>query len=295
MINIGIFNKEDRVLKIIGEELIKEHYKDLNFFFITEDKYLKGDYIVAFKEDAPFVKEGQGIFLSESIGDKDDIFFYQGKEVIKEEILRRIGRDVNIKEQLKLIGVENLIKPYNSTIFSYYLAEYLSSFKAKVCWLSLNCYFPFEYFFPMEGSGLTKAKYYWQNKEELNNRLVKSHGDFYYLENDLYPEDLENTSLEFYLALKDFLKDLNFDYLVLDNYPIFLKPELDYQLVLKTAANGLEERIWQERRSDPGKSILVEGGDISYGSFYSLKKNRLSFNYQNEEHLLWKGILKTQF
>ena len=94
--DIGILKRQDRILKAIGEELIREKYENLNFYFITNEKYLAGDYIIAFEENESLIGEEKGIFLSKSHEDENKIFFYQGKEAIKEKISRKLGE---IKKQ----------------------------------------------------------------------------------------------------------------------------------------------------------------------------------------------------
>lgn len=174
IVDIGILKRQDRILKAIGEELIREKYENLNFYFITDEKYLTGDYIIVFKEDENLIGNVKGIFLSKRAEDENKIFFYQSNEAIKEKILRKLWEIKKTGKTLKLIATISLIKRYSSTIFSYFLAKYLGDMKYKVCWLPLNYAFHYEYLlWSSDCSGLLKALYYFENRERIRESVTK--------------------------------------------------------------------------------------------------------------------------
>lgn len=292
IVSIGIFNKkEDRILRKIGEELIKEKYDNLNFYFITDERFIKGDYIIAFKEDEVLLEDRKGIYLTDSREEDDNIFFYQGKEKIKKEILKKLGGVENKGERLKIIGVRNNIKKYNGTIFSYFLGEYLGD---KACWLSLNYLFPYKLLLTNSNSiGLLKALYYFENNEEIKSSVVKEEKNFFYIENDLKRKEKLLGEYKFFKKIISLLEKLNFRYLILESFPLSIINNLDYLIVQNSKENLIEEEILKLEEKVDG--VYIYGKDINIGEFYNIKNNKIVFNYKGEECNRWKEILKKQF
>lgn len=295
--DIGVLKRQDRILKTIGEELMREKYENLNFYFITDEKYLAGDYIIAFEEDESLIGDEKGIFLSKRAEDGNKIFFYQGKEAIKEEILRKLGEIKKISKALKLVAAISSIKRYSGTIFSYFLAKYLGDMKYKVCWLPLNYAFPYEYLLKgSDYSGLLKALYYFENRERIGESVIKKEGSFNYIGNDLKTADFKSIQTEFWREIKELLEALDYDYLILDSCPSFFLSQLEGLISLAPFGNPIEEEIFKrEERLDDRKLFYLRGKDITYGNFYTLKENKIVFNGEREEYISWKKILKNQF
>lgn len=304
MINIGIFTKGDRILRLIGEELIRERHPDLNIFFVSDPDFLDGDFVVALKREYPETAGGQPVLLTEHPED-EGIFFFQNKERIKEQILESVlGRDgrggrLGERTRLRRFRILGLADDVGSTVFGHFLARELAGDGRRVCFLSLNPFFPFGCIDAgKRGPGLLKALYYRKNGQQLHPGILQSSPEHQYhvLAMDLNFEEfgeLDGALLEESAAM---LEADGFDDLVLD-YPraalhlagasggrdgigLVLEPPSGDPLALQTL-NGLLQ-------CHPGLKIDARGPGIPW----FLKGGRLEIEDGSGEVMTWKKIFR---
>lgn len=297
MIDVGILDSGDMALRWIGEELIREKHKGVNFFFIGNTELVEGDYIIAFKRDKNLISRGEPIILTE---DKDDegVFIYQAKGKIKSDILKFFSKE-NIGEELKVITGLSPFNQSEGTIFNHFLASEIAAAGYKVCYLSINVTFPYRYLnWADENKGLLKAIYYHDNDEPLNPGILSNNieSKYQYVNLDINISELNCISKELLLKIKTMIESLNFKYLIIDYGNLSFNPGIfihKYHFYLRIIRNELDKVrndifINQCNCSNYLDSFEIESMDY----LYSLKNNRLRLNYEKEEIILWKRSLR---
>ena len=307
MINVGIYTKEDKILRTIGEELIRERHQGLNIYLITNPDFLSGDYVVARLEDGAEITKGSPVYLTEDLKE-EGIFLFQSKEKIKEQILTAVygGKGVQrAKNKIRLIQVLAFSSEHTSTVFSHFLASELGGEGRKVCFLSLNLFFPFNCIYPQAGGkGLLKALYYQKNGQEVNPGILNYSEEYRYhfIGNDLNFDEFKELNPLMIDELTRLLEREGFDDLVLD----YSREGLD---LLRSSARQGDLNLLMGADDDPLSAgqeegilgslpelkIHSRGPLITRDRSYTLKGGRLEQIHGSEEMMIWKGILKEKY
>ncbi|MDD2370980.1 MAG: hypothetical protein PHQ32_03145 [Firmicutes bacterium] len=299
IVEVGIFTDGDLFIKSIGEELIKENHKNINFSFFDEQSLIEPDYLILNYKNKGKVNKCNAIFLSENFND-GGIFLFQAKGKIKKEILNIIRAEDMVNEFEVISG----ISPYNlayATLFNHFLASRLSKEGLKVCFLSLNINFPYKYLgWNLDNKGLLKAIYYYQNKEKFNPGIISKHqsDNYYFVEMDLKINEVDGISEDFIKMLLEFFKTEEFRYVVFD-YGIFywqISNFSDSIFYLQNNQNTLLREMENNNLSNmntftnQGRNEIIEIDDLD--NVYVIKNGKLSFNCEMEDIKGWKRSLK---
>lgn len=296
MIDVEIYDCGDLVIRNIGEELIKENHKNINFYFISEPHLGEGGYTIVSDKNKKVLGSNNMIILTES-KDENGIFLYQAKAKIKAEILKIVGQD----EKVQKMDIVACVSPYNmsaATIFNHYIACELASSGNKVCMLSLNVDFPFKSIGWDKGSkGLLKAMYYYNNQENFNPGIIsfQASDGYHYIEMDIKGDEIDDISKEFIDNLIKFLDIQNFRYLVLD-YGFFywrVRELEDYLYFLHCEDSSINMEMEKKHignMNNIGKVEIIEMGQLDKMIF--LKNGLIRFNRDREELILWRKTLK---
>ena len=307
MINIGIYTKDDKILRTIGEELIRERHQGLNFYLVTHQDFLSGDLIVARREDGAEISAGRPVYLTEDLRE-EGIFLFQSKEKIKEQILSAVYGEKGmqrVKSRIRLIQALTFADEYTSTVFSHLLATELAGEGRKVCFISLNLFFPFGCIHSQAGNnGLLKALYYQKNGQEINLGIISFSEEFryHYIGNDLNFDEFKEMNPLVIEEIAGVLEREGFDDLVLDYSREGLEllrnsaRRGDLNLLLGVADDPLsgcqEEGLLATL---PELVIHARGPLVTRDRSYSYKGGRLEQIQGSEEMVIWKGILKEKY
>ena len=300
VIDVEIMDCGDLVIRNIGEELIKENHKNINFYFISEPGLYDKGYTIVSQKNKEGVKNSNKIILTEEKGEKG-IFLYQAKAKIKAEILKIVACEENGEKMEVVSG----ISPYNliqGTLFNHFVACDLAREGFKVCFLSLNIDFPFRSIgWDTGNKGLLKALYYFNNQENFNPGIISRNvsGNYDYLEVDIKGEEVLDISTNFILMLIDFLESQNYRYLVFDygfQY-IQLKNLEDYLFFLKSPDAGsgcgltleMENNFTENMKAKVDLEIIEA---VQLDRIINFKNEKIRFNYDREESNLWKRSLR---
>lgn len=300
VIDVEIFDCGDLVIRNIGEELIRENHKNINFYFISEPGFGDKGYTIVSQKNKDGVRNINKIVLTEE-KNENGIFLYQAKAKIKAEILKIVAQDGN-GEKMEIVAG---ISPYNlslGTIFNHFLACELARNGNKVCILSLNIDFPFRCIGWDSGNkGLLKALYYFNNQEKFNPGIISQHNydNYDYVEVDIKGEEVKDISENLIISLFDFLKTQNYRYLVLDYGALYLqlKNLEDYLFFLKSSESSSDGGLNLEMENNFISNMKMTGNmeiieSVQVEKVFSFKNGKIKFSYDREESNLWKRNLK---
>lgn len=299
IVEVGILADGDLIIKAIGEELIRENHNNINFYFLNELVPTETDYVILNYSNKEKLEIENSIFLCEDINE-NGIFLFQAKAKIKTEILSIIGEE-KITSNFKVISG---ISPYDllsGTIFNHFIASELGKEGFKVCFISLNISFPFNYLdCELGNKGLVKALYYYQNGEDFNPGIISQHGSdkYSYIETDLKINELESISIDFLEKLLSFLKIQNYNYVVMDLGIFNWKfPNISNHIFyLQNKENSILEEMEEEylgylKKFNNGRSLeIIQLGNLENIVF--IKKDKISYKNNMEEIGYWKRSLK---
>ncbi len=298
-IDVGILADGDLIIKAIGEELIRENHKDINFYFLKDLVSNEADFIILNHNNREKMANDNFIYLCESVNESG-IFLFQGKAKIKKEILNIIGKE-NLKDEFEVVSG---ISPFNlvgATLFNQFIARELAVEGFKVCLISLNITFPFKYFgWNMENKGLLKAIYYYQNNDDFNPGIISQHesDNYSFIEMDIKVNESNSISKDFIQKLLSFLKGQNYKYIVLD-YGIFhwqFPNCSDNIFYLQNKNNSLLEEMdknYLENLNKVNSKVNLEFIRIeSLENIFTIKNEKIRFNKEMEDLDNWKKSLK---
>lgn len=296
MIDVAIYDNGDFVIRNIGEELIRENHKNINFYFISEFGLEKNNYTILSERNKLHIKNSKMILLTQEKS-KEGIFLYQSKARIKTEILNIVGEEIG-SPRMEIVSA---ISPYNlyaATISSHFIARELSNNDKKVCMLSFNIDFPFHTIGWDRGKkGLLKAIYYYSNSEEFNPGFINqnSRNQYHYIEMDIKKEEIYQITDIFLDSLMKFLETQSYRYVVLDYGILYwqLKHIIDYLYFIQIESSSLEMDM--NKKHLIGINNLSNLENIILGQIdkiFSLKNGEIKFNKDREELILWKRNLK---
>ena len=296
VIDVGIYDGGDSVIRNIGEELIRENQKNINFHFISEFGLERIDYTILSEKNKDSLKNTKVILLTEEEG-KDGIFLYQTKARIKAEILNIIGEEM-VGSKMEIVAV---ISPYSlafATISSHFLAREISNNQKKVCMLSFNIDFPYQTIGWEKGKkGLLKAIYYYSNQESFNPGIINrnSSNQYHYIEMDINREEILHITDVFLENIMKFLETQGYRYVVLDYGVLYwrLKHHMDYLYFIQIESNSLEMDMDKNHIMNINKPSNFESIKLGHpDKIFSLKNGEIKFNKDREELTLWKRNLK---
>lgn len=296
MIDVAIYDNGDFVIRNIGEELIRENHKNINFYFISEFGLEKNNYTILSEGNKLHIKNSKMILLTQEKS-KEGIFLYQSKARIKTEILNIVGEEIG-RPRMEIVAA---ISPYNlyaATISSHFIARELSNNDKKVCMLSFNIDFPFHTIGWDRGKkGLLKAIYYYSNREEFNPGFINqnSKNQYHYIEMDIKKEEIHQITDMFLDSLMKFLETQSYRYVVLDYGILYwqLKHIIDYLYFIQIENSSLEMDM--NKKHLIGINNLSNFENIILGQIdkiFSVKNGEIKFNKDREELILWKRNLK---
>lgn len=295
VIDVEIYDCGDLVIRNIGEELIKENHKNINFYFISELSLGESGYTIVSDKNKEVTRKSNTIVLTEE-KDEEGIFLYQAKAKIKAEILKIVGQ-VETGVKMEIIAV---VSPYNvlsATIFNHYIARELGSDGSKVCMLSFNIDFPFKCIGWNSGNkGLLKALYYYNNQENFNPGII-SYNDsdqYHYIEMDIKGDEINELTNIFINHLMKFLETQKYRYIVFDYGVLYWKiKEIEdylYYIQIEGGALNLEmDKIHIDSMKNSGVEV-IELGQLD--KIISIKNGLVKFNKDREELILWKRSLR---
>lgn len=300
VIDVEIMDCGDLVIRNIGEELIRENHKNINFYFISEPGLYDKGYTIVSEKNKEGVRNSNKIVLTEEKGEKG-IFLYQAKAKIKAEILKIVAYEENC-EKLEVVSG---ISPYNllqGTLFNHFIACDLAREGFKVCFLSLNIDFPFSSIgWDTGNKGLLKALYYFNNQDNFNQGIISRNvsGNYDYVEVDIKGEEVLDISTNFIVMLIDFLAAQKYRYLIFDygfQY-IQLKDLEDHLFFIKSPDAGLGcgltlkmENNFADNIKPKGNMEIIEA--VQLDRMITFKNGKIKFNYDREESNLWKRSLR---
>lgn len=296
MIDVAIYDNGDFVIRNIGEELIRENHKNINFYFISEFGLEKNNYTILSERNKLHIKNSKMILLTQEKS-KEGIFLYQSKARIKTEILNIVGEEIG-RPRMEIVAA---ISPYNlyaATISSHFIARELSNNDKKVCMLSFNIDFPFHTIGWDRGKkGLLKAIYYYSNSEEFNPGFINqnSRNQYHYIEMDIKKEEIYQITDIFLDSLMKFFETQSYRYVVLDYGILYwqLKHIIDYLYFIQIESSSLEMDM--NKKHLIGINNLSNFENIILGQIdkiFSVKNGEIKFNKDREELILWKRNLK---
>lgn len=296
VIDVAIYDNGDFVIRNIGEELIRENHKNINFYFISEFGLEKNNYTILSEGNKLHIKNSKMILLTQEKS-KEGIFLYQSKARIKTEILNIVGEEIG-RPRMEIVAA---ISPYNlyaATISSHFIARELSNNDKKVCMLSFNIDFPFHTIGWDRGKkGLLKAIYYYSNREEFNPGFINqnSKNQYHYIEMDIKKEEIHQITDMFLDSLMKFLETQSYRYVVLDYGILYwqLKHIIDYLYFIQIENSSLEMDM--NKKHLIGINNLSNFENIILGQIdkiFSVKNGEIKFNKDREELILWKRNLK---
>lgn len=295
MIDVEIYDCGDLVIRNIGEELIRENHKNINFYFISEMGLGESGYTIVSDKNKEVTRKSNTIVLTEK-KDYDGVFLYQAKAKIKAEILKIVGQEESgIK--MEIIAV---ISPYNmvsATILNHFIAKELGCEGSKVCMLSFNIDFPFKCIGWNAGNkGLLKALYYYNNQENFNPVII-SHNDsdqYHYIEMDIKGDEIDELTHVFVNHLIKFLENQNYRYLVLDYGVLYwkIKEIEDYLYYIQNESGGLNLEMDKIHIASLKNKVaeVIQLGHLD--KIISIKNGLIKFNKDREELILWKRSLR---
>lgn len=298
MIDVEIYDCGNWVIRNIGEELIKENHKNINFYFISELGFGESGYTILSAKEKKILKNGNMIILTEE-KDQEGIFLYQAKAKIKSEILKIVGHEVQ-DSKMEIVAA---VSPYNlsgATISNHFLAKELAGEGNKVCMLSFNIDFPYKCIGWNTGNkGLLKALYYYNNQEKFNPGIV-SHNDsdlYDYIDMDIKGDEINDLTNDFTNHLMKFLETQFYRYLVLDYGVLYWKLNRveDYSYFLQFENSGIIREMDKRHlisKGNIGRLEIIELGQLD--KIISMKNGQIKFNKDREELAIWKRSLRTK-
>lgn len=296
MVDVEIYDCGDFVIRNIGEELIKEKHKNINFYFISEFGLEKNNYIILSEKNKHIPINSKMIILTEEKS-KEGIFLYQSKAKIKTEILKIVGQEIK-RPKMEIVAA---ISPYNlstATIANHFIARELSNDDEKVCMVSFNIDFPFESIsWNLGKKGLLKAMYYYSNQEDFNPGIISDNSidHYHYIEMDIKEEEINQLTDIFVDYLIKFLETQNYRYLVLDYGILYwhLKNHMDYLYFIQIENSSLVMDMDTNHLMSISKFSnceVINLGQID--KIFSVKNGKIKFNSDREELIRWKRNLK---
>jgi len=301
IIDVGILADGDMIIKSIGEDLIKDNHKNINFYFLNETVSVDMDYLILNHKNKKTPKNIKCILLCENINDSG-IFLFQAKAKIKTAILNIIGEE-DRKNKFEVISG---ISPYNlagATLFNQFISCELANEGHKICMLSLNINFPYKFLgWDLGNKGLLKAIYYYQNNESFNPGIISHHisEKYHYIEMDININESRDISEDLIKKLLNFLKIQEYRYVVLD-YGIFywqLTKLSDKIFYLQNIGNNLISELENNNLvninnfTDPDSWEIIELEQLE--NIFVIKNERIIFNYDMEELSKWKRSLRSK-
>lgn len=295
MIDVEIYDCGDLVIRNIGEELIRENHKNINFYFIDELGLGISGYTIVSNKNKKALSNSNIIVLTEE-KDDDGIFLYQAKANIKAEILKIIGHGEKDSKMEIVAGVS----PYNlevATISNHFIARELAEEGNKVCMVSFNIDFPFKCIGWNTGNkGLLKALYYYNNQEKFNPGII-SHNSidlYHYIEIDIKGQEVDELTNIFINYLIEFFETQNYRYLVLDYGVLYwkIKKIEDYLYYIQIEGNGINlemDKMHINSMKNDGIEV-IELGELD--KIISIKNGQIKFNKFREELVKWKRSLR---
>lgn len=298
MIDVEIYDCGNFVIRTIGEELIKENNKNINFYFVSDFGLGESNYTILseINKNKFISRKGKMIVLTEEKC-QDGIFLYQSKAKIKAEILKIIGYE----EKRSKLEIISAISPYNlpaATIFNHFIAKELAKDGEKVCMLSFNIDFPFHYIGWNTGNkGLLKALYYFNNKENFNPGIINqcTSNQYHIIEMDIKEDEIHELTNIFINSLMKFLETQNYRYVVLD-YGILYRTfkELEnylYYIQIEGGELNLEmDKKYIFNINNICKVEVIDLGQLDKN--FSIKNGQIRFNKEREELIQWKRSLR---
>lgn len=298
VIDVEIYDCGDFIIRNIGEELIKENHKNINFYFISEFGLSESGYTILSEKNKNEKISGNSkmILLTEKLSE-DGIFLYQSKAIIKAEILEIVG----FEEKRSKMEIVAAISPYNlsaATISNHFIATELAYAGEKVCMLSFNIDFPFHYIgWDTGNKGLLKALYYYNNKDNLNPGIINQNpsNQYHFIEMDIKEEEMHELTNIFIKHLMKFLETQNYRYIVLDYGILYRKfKELENYLYY-IQIEGSETSMEMDKKhilgiNNIGNIELVDLGQLD--KIFSVKNGKIKFNNDREVLIRWKKSLR---
>ncbi|KAF0092309.1 MAG: hypothetical protein FD141_493 [Fusobacteria bacterium] len=295
VIDVEIYDCGDMVIRNIGEELIKENHKNINFYFINEFNLGESGYTIISGKNKKVIRNSKMIILTEE-KDQNGIFLYQAKAKIKAEILKIVGCEEK-DQQMEIIAA---ISPYNlsaATISNHFIARELADEGNKVFMLSFNIDFPFKCIgWNTSNKGLLKALYYHNNQEKFNPGII-SHNiieKYDYIEMDIKSEEINELTDIFIKHLMKFLETQKYRYVVLDYGVLYWKMREieDYLYYIQIEGNLLNSEM-DKMHINSMKKVIVDAIELGQlDNIICIKNGQIKFNKDREELVLWKGSLK---
>jgi DNA-binding PadR family transcriptional regulator len=298
MIDVEIYDCGNFIIRNIGEELIKENKKNINFYFVNDFGLGERDYtILSEKNKNKYISRNCKMIVLTEEKCEEGIFLYQSKAKIKAEILKIIG----CEEKRPKLEILAAISPYNlsaATIFNHYMAKELAKDGEKVCMLSFNIDFPFHYIGWNTGNkGLLKALYYYNNNENFNPGIINqcTGNQYHIIEMDIKEDEIHELTNVFINNLMKFLENQNYRYVVLDYGVLYriLKELENYLYYIQIEGGELD--IEMDRKhiisiNNIGKAEVIDLGQLDKN--FSVKNGQIRFNNEREELIQWKRSLR---
>lgn len=295
VIDVEIYDCGDLVIRNIGEELIRENHKNINFYFISEMGLGESGYTIVSDKNKEVLSKSKTIVLTEN-KEEGGIFLYQAKAKIKAEILKIVGQE-ETNAKMEIIAV---VSPYNmlsATVLNHFIAKELGSDDNKVCMLSFNIDFPFNYIgWNIGNKGLLKSLYYYNNQENFNPGIISQNANdqYHYIEMDIKGNEIDEITNIFINHLIKFLETQNYRYLVLDYGVLYwrVKEIADYLYYILIEDGGLNlemDKIHIDNMKNSGVEVIELG---LLDKIISIKNGLIKFNKDREELILWKRRLR---
>lgn len=297
MIEVEILAGGNEIIRLIGEELIKESSAGLKIDFVEEPSGRTGVFLIIgnkYEEKEKYV-DGRIVLCEEGGG--EGISLLQPKARIKSEILGRLQKEGSRRDMLILSG-NSPYSLWKATVFCHFLAVELAKEGHRVFLLSFNLDFPFESLGWTSGSkGLLKALYYHGIGEDFNPGIVKRHqkSGYDYLEVDIRAEEAGQLTEDFVRRLAAYIGSLGYSHLVLDYgvlYWLFLRLE-DHMYFLKDGNDevpGIMETSHLLTLSAREDVEVVDGENL-----FKMKRNKrgiMNFYLDREGLKSWKNNLR---
>lgn len=214
---VGIYGEKGTYFYLLGEQLLNIlKKKSITASFIEREEEV--DYLILLYKDKERLTEGREkrIYVSE-IDEGGSIFLYQKKDQLVRDILKYIiphgSDDIST---IGFLAYEDSVASFSS---AYLASHLLGEEGGKVCFLSLNPFFPHEKTFPLTGrGGMSKLLYGIEKKQRVESGLLNFHHQykFYYLDLPLTPMEMTSFSTAAYEILKEILREEGITYLILD-------------------------------------------------------------------------------